>query len=369
MKSSPRVTAVVLCAGMGSRAGLGYNKVLYPVGNLSVGAFAAKKFDDYSLVVVCSQADEDILRAEIGRDDALFVRGGNTRSDSVRAALNAITDADVVIIHDGARPYIRSEVVKKSVESALVYGSGVVGVRSVNAMRRLNADGSSVAVDRGELFTVQTPQTFRYGEIKRAYKVVQGSFADDAEVYERAGFTVHLVEGDADNVKLTTPADFAGLNGAYRIGYGYDVHKLVENRKLVLCGVTIDYPLGLLGHSDADAPVHALMDALLSAAGLPDIGVLFPDTDERYAGADSVKLLENVCSRLSGFEIVNASICIMAQKPKLASIIPVMRDKLSAVLGIERDRLNVSATTTEGLGVVGEGKGIASAAEVLLKIK
>lgn len=369
MRSLPRVTAVVLCAGLGTRAELGYNKVLFPVGKLSVGASSARKFDAYSLVVVCSEQDEEQLRAELGRDDVLFVRGGSTRSDSVRAALNAIDDTDIVIIHDGARPFVRKEVIEKSIESALTYGSGVASVRSVNALRRLNSDGSSSALDRASVYSIQTPQAFRFDELKRAYSTVAGSFADDSEVYERAGFSVRLVDGDADNIKLTSPSDFAGLNCAYRIGYGYDVHRLVENRRLVLCGVDIDYPLGLLGHSDADAPVHALMDALLSAAALPDIGVLFPDTDERYAGADSVKLLECVCSKIDGFELVSASICIMAQKPKLANLIPSMRDRLSDVLSIDRDRLNISATTTEGLGVIGNGAGIAAAAEVLLKIK
>ena len=370
MKLSPKITAVVLCAGLGSRANLGYNKVLHTIGNLSVGASTARKFDEYDLVVVCANEDDEAqLKSEINRPDAIFVRGGATRTESVRNALSVIKDSDIVIIHDGARPFVSKETIKKSVDSAIAFGSGVVGVRSVNALRSLKSDGTSSALDRDTVFTVQTPQTFRFFEIKKAYDGFSGVASDDSEVYEKAGFSVNLVEGESDNIKLTTPADFLGLNGIFRIGYGFDVHQLVANRKLILCGKEFDYPLGLLGHSDADVPVHALMDALLSALSMPDIGVLFPDTDEQYLGADSIELLKKVVTLSNEFEIVNVSICIMAQKPKLASSIPQMRQNLADALNIDVNKVNVSATTTESLGIVGEGKGIASSAEVLIKRK
>ncbi len=369
MKLSPKVTAIVLCGGLGSRAKLGYNKVLHSLGNLSVGATTAKKFSSFDLIVVCSKEDEEVLQAEIGREDITFVRGGKTRTESVRNALSSVKDADIVIIHDGARPFVSKRVIEASVESALAFGSGVVGVKSVNALRKLLPNGSSIAINREEIVTVQTPQTFRFSEIKSAYDNFVGNASDDSEVYEKAGFSVRIVEGEPDNIKLTTPADFVGLNGIFKIGYGFDVHRLVENRKLILCGKLFDYPLGLLGHSDADAPVHAVMDALLSALSLPDIGVLFPDNDPTFEGADSMKLLEKVVSLSSDFEIVNVSVCIMAQKPKLASSIPEMRANLASVLGVPLESVNISATTTEGLGIVGEGKGIASSAEVLVKRK
>ena len=151
---------------------------------------------------------------------------------------------------------------------------------------------------------------------------------------------------------------------AFRVGCGYDVHKLVPDRKLILCGVQVPYELGLLGHSDADVALHALMDALLGAAALGDIGKHFPDTDERFKGADSMKLTEHVVGLLAerGWHINNVDVTIIAQRPKLASYIPAMRTKVAAVLGIDEDAVNVKATTTEKLGFTGRGEGIASEA-------
>ena len=299
MKLSSKVTAIVLCAGLGSRAKLGYNKVLHSLGNLSVGATTAKKFSSFDLIVVCSKEDEEVLRAEIGRDDITFVRGGNSRTESVRNALSVVKNADIVIIHDGARPFVSKSVIEASVESAIAFGSGVVGVKSVNALRKLLPNGSSIAINREEIVTVQTPQTFRFSEIKNAYDNFVGNASDDSEVYEKAGYSVRIVEGEHDNIKLTTPSDFVGLNGIFKIGHGFDVHRLVENRKLVLCGKSFDYPLGLLGHSDADVPVHAIMDALLGACALGDIGKLFPDSDAEFKDISSVLLLKKVAERNS----------------------------------------------------------------------
>ena len=150
----------------------------------------------------------------------------------------------------------------------------------------------------------------------------------------------------------------------FRIGCGYDVHKLVQDRRLILCGVEVPYELGLLGHSDADVALHALMDALLGAAALGDIGKHFPDTDERFKGADSMKLTEHVAGLLAerGWQINNVDVTIIAQRPKLASFIPEMRANVARVLGVEEDAVNVKATTTEKLGFTGRGEGIASEA-------
>ena len=149
-----------------------------------------------------------------------------------------------------------------------------------------------------------------------------------------------------------------------RVGCGYDVHKLVEGRKLILCGVEVPYELGLLGHSDADVALHALMDALLGAAALGDIGKHFPDTDERFKGADSMKLTEHVVKLLAerGWQINNVDVTIIAQRPKLAGFIPAMRENVARVLGVDTDAVNVKATTTEKLGFTGRGEGIASEA-------
>ena len=368
MKLSHKITAVILCAGSGVRANLGYNKVLHPYDGASVASKTVRKFMKFDrVIVVCPQSELDEFKEIFDEEKIDLVTGGNTRTESVRHALSSVNESDIVIIHDGARPFVSEKTIDDSVLSAIEYGSGIAAVKSVNALKTVK-NGKLVSLDRENTYTIQTPQTFRLAEIKTAYSKIDGSFADDSEVYEKAGFSPKLVEGSSDNMKLTSYRDFVGLNEAYKVGFGFDVHELVEGRKLVLCGETLPYHKGLLGHSDADAPVHAVMDALLSAAGLPDIGVLFPDTDPKYSGANSIELLKNVCGRLARFEIVNVSVCIMAQQPKMAPHINKMRNNLAAALGISSDNVNISATTTEHLGIIGEGKGIAAAADVLIKI-
>lgn len=363
------ITAVILCAGCGSRAGLSYNKILHPIDGVSVAARTAEKFSRFDrLIIVCRPEDEDALKNAIARPDAEYVAGGKTRTESVRNALNAIRHTDIVIIQDGARPFTDESTVDASIASALKYGSGIAAVNPTSALKV--TDGKRLSsIDRDMAFIIQTPQTFRFDEIKSAYDTVAGDYADDSEVYERAGFAARLVSGSPDNVKLTSYRDLAGLNDAYRIGFGFDVHPFADGRKLVLCGRVFEYDKGLMGHSDADVPVHALMDALLSAAGLPDIGILFPDSDIKYSGADSIGLLKQVKNMLNSYEIINASLCIMTQKPKISPYRNEMLKNLAEALETDGSKINLSATTTEFLGIIGEGKGIAAAADVLLRLK
>ena len=195
---------------------------------------------------------------------------------------------------------------------------------------------------------------------------------DDCSIFELAGLPVRLVEGDYANLKITTREDLpapAKEGDAVRIGHGYDVHRLVEGRKLILGGVDIPYEKGLLGHSDADVLVHAVADALLGAAALGDIGKLFPDTDERYKGADSLVLLGHVaaCVRQTGYEVENIDATVLCQRPKLAAHIPAMREKLAAACGVAAGEVSVKATTEEGLGFTGAGQGIAAHCVCLLR--
>ena len=369
MKSSPKITAVVLCAGSGSRANLGYNKVLHPYDNLPVAIRTIRKFARFdSLIVVCSASDEAFLKENTLDLDVRFVIGGNTRTESVRNALKVIIDTDYVIIHDGARPFVSDEIIDDCIDKALTFGSGVSAYPSLNALKQVQGD-KICSIDRNSVYIVQTPQCFDFKRLVASYGSIDGTFADDSEVYEKAGNSVTLSLGSPDNIKLTTPAHFMGLNDNYKVGFGFDVHQFKKNRKLVLCGKVFDTPYGLLGHSDADAPVHAVMDAILSAVGLPDIGVLFPDTDPAYEGADSIELLKKVVEKCTEYEIINVSVCIMAQKPKIAPHSATMRKNLALALGISEDNVNVSATTTEFLGIVGKSKGLASACDVLLRKK
>ena len=281
-------------------------------------------------------------------------------------------------IHDGARPLVTADVIARTLESAQKFGSGVAAVALKDTVKRVDED--SVVVDtppRDKLRAVQTPQTFEAGLIRKAHAAYAlGERAtDDAALAERMGVAVHLTEGDVENIKLTTPEDMLLARQVIlkregqkeekpmmRIGHGYDVHRLVENRKLILCGVEIPYALGLLGHSDADVALHALMDALLGAAALGDIGRHFPDTDPAYKGADSGKLLDHVVALLEekGYTVGNVDVTIICQRPKLKDYIEQMRENVARHLKVDVDCVNIKATTTEKLGFEGEGMGISS---------
>ena len=283
-----------------------------------------------------------------------------------------------VAIHDGARPLVTAEVIARTLESAKKYGSGVAAVPLKDTVKRVNEGG--VVVDtppRDALRAVQTPQTFEAELIRRAHAAYAlGERAtDDAALAERMGVKVRLTEGDVENIKLTTPEDMLLARQVIlkregqkeekpmvRIGHGYDVHRLTEDRKLILCGVEIPYTLGLLGHSDADVALHALMDALLGAAALGDIGRHFPDTDPAYKGADSGKLLDHVVALLEekGYAVGNVDVTIICQRPKLKDYIEQMRQNVARHLKVDADCVNIKATTTEKLGFEGEGLGISS---------
>ena len=281
-------------------------------------------------------------------------------------------------IHDGARPLVTAEVIARTLESAKKYGSGVATVPLKDTVKRVNEGG--VVVDtppRDALRAVQTPQTFEAELIRRAHAAYAlGERAtDDAALAERMGVEVRLTEGDVENIKLTTPEDMLLARQVIlrregqkeekpmvRIGHGYDVHRLTEDRKLILCGVEIPYTLGLLGHSDADVALHALMDAMLGAMALGDIGRHFPDTDPAYKGADSGRLLDHVVALLEekGYVVGNVDVTIICQSPKLKDYIEQMRQNVARHLKVDADCVNIKATTTEKLGFEGEGLGISS---------
>ena len=373
--SGHTVGAVIVCAGRGERTGLSYNKILYNLGHKTVLETTLDKFVQAhvdKIVLVISPDDKaaiDELRAPYPNTCTCF--GGETRSVSVQNGLKALPDCDIVVIHDGARPYIDPDIIDKSIVSSINFGSGIVAVPTVDTVKEVTDGRIERSIRRDRLYNMQTPQTFRYNEIVKAYNTVLGSFTDDAEVYEKAGYTPRIVVGSYDNVKITTHNDLLRtLPSSMRVGIGFDVHRLVEGRPLILGGVHINYAKGLLGHSDADVLVHAVMDALLSAADLPDIGVLFPDTDPEYENISSMLLLDRVLERVAdkGYTINSVSCVIIAQQPKMAPHIQEIRKNLAARLNLSIDRVNVSATTTENLGVIADGNAIASSASCLLSM-
>lgn len=310
------------------------------------------------------------------------VEGGDTRQQSVAKGLAALPPQTTIVgIHDGARPLVTADVVTAVIHAATAIGAAAVAVPVKDTLKRTDADGYILDTpDRANLWRVQTPQVFDRAALCAAMERAQTEgwdLTDDCQLMERAGHPVRLIPGLDTNLKLTTPEDIrlaqAILNidkeaTPMRIGHGYDVHRLVEDRPLILGGVTVPYEKGLLGHSDADVLTHAVMDALLGAAALGDIGKLFPDNDPAYAGADSIALLRRVVERLTaeGYTIGNLDATLLCQRPKLAPHIPQMRENIAAACGIDTARVSVKATTEEGLGFTGNGEGIAAHCVCLL---
>lgn len=369
-----RVGAVIVCAGKGERTGLTYNKILYKIGRKTVLETVLDKFSSTRverIVLVISEADRAVVSELISPYSNVYLCvGGDTRSQSVYNGLSALSDCDIVVIHDGARPFVTTELIDESIASAIEYGSGIAAVPVTDTVKRVS-DGEVTTLPRDELYAVQTPQTFIYKDIFDAYNSVgvDGVFTDDAAVYEKCGLTPRLIRGSYDNKKITTPNDLiSALPVGVKLGIGFDVHRLVDGRKLILGGVEIAHSKGLLGHSDADVLTHAVMDALLSAAGLPDIGVLYPDTDPKYLGISSMSLLDDTVKRIKELRlgITGISVVVIAQQPKLAPHISNIRKSLADRMGISIDKINVSASTAEKLGAIGSGDAIEVNAACLL---
>lgn len=382
-------TYVILAAGgSGTRMGAARNKIFLPLMGIPVLVRSIRLFEGLISGMVIVIRDEDLAEAESLAAAAgvsfpvSFVSGGATRQHSVLNGLRSVPfeEDDVVLVHDAARCLTPRDVIAAVLESCRRYGSGVPAVPAVSTMKYGTPDRLVVrTVDRENLFEVQTPQGFRAGALLRANAMAEkDNFAvtDDASVMEHAGEEVHLVQGAKMNMKITEKEDIriaeallsSGMP-SLRIGSGYDVHCLTEGRDLILCGVKIPHTLGLLGHSDADVALHALMDAMLGAASLGDIGRHFPDTDEKYRGISSMLLLEETCKKIisAGYRFVNADITIVAQKPKIAPFIPDMVRNVCSVLGCSAHQVNIKATTTEKLGFEGRQEGISSQAVCLLE--
>jgi 2-C-methyl-D-erythritol 4-phosphate cytidylyltransferase/2-C-methyl-D-erythritol 2,4-cyclodiphosphate synthase len=309
----------------------------------------------------------------------LVAPGGVERRQSVRNGLLALAGwaPDLVAIHDGARPLVTREMVSDGLRVAGECGAAVAAYPSSDTVKRTRENGTvTETLDRSTVYLAQTPQTFCYSLIRAAHERAEAddwAVTDDAVLCERLGHEVRVSQGHPRNLKVTVPEDLAMaewlLLGAthrppVRIGHGFDLHRLVEGRRLTLGGVQVPYERGLLGHSDADAALHAVCDALLGACALGDIGLHFPDTDPAYAGADSRELARQVAAlvREAGWAIGNVDVTILAQEPRLAPHVQAMREATARALGCEVGAVSYKATTTERLGPIGEGQAIAAEA-------
>lgn len=384
--------ALIVAAGSGSRMKSETPKQLMPykgetVLGAAAAAFACNKNIESLVITIPGGASlregayfdiAEGLHSEYDKEVHLIC-GGEERFDSVRLGLekvsamftsSGISSDDVfVLIHDGARPAVGQEIIDRNIAALDNSDAVCTAVKTVDSMRikSLNSELyypiiKTEFIDRNNLYNVQTPQSFRLSTICKAYDAaVDGGFrgTDDASVAEHAGVDISVCEGSYANIKITTKED---MPMSTRTGIGFDVHRLADGRDLILCGAPVPGSRGLTGHSDADVATHALMDAILGAAGKGDIGKHFPDTDDEYAGARSLDLLSDVMKIAGDVSVVNADITIIAEEPRLAPYIDEMRRNIAAALGIPAGAVNVKATTTEGLGFTGSGEGIAAMA-------
>lgn len=364
-----KISAIILAAGKGERAGFNKNKLLVPLHGAPVLYHTLKKFqleEIEEVIVTASKKDFKEISALCKPFGYEIVLGGKTRTDSVKNALNKVT-GDIVLIHDGARPFVSRELILNCIESVKLYGSGICAVNATDTAVYSTLGVVSDRLDRSSLYLVQTPQGFYTEDIKNAYSLAgDKSFTDDSAVYGAYIDSPRICAGDSKNIKLTFKDDFEKEYPAplscNRTGFGVDVHAFGEGNFVTLAGEKIECANSLIAHSDGDVIIHSVMDAYFSAAGLEDIGHYFPDSDEKFKGADSGRLLKNVVQilREKGFAPESVSISVQAERPRLAPHIDKMKQNLAALLSIDKESIAIAAGTCEGLGFVGEGLGIIS---------
>ena len=345
-----------------------------------------------TIVLVLHPADEELCnRVVLQRGEfnkvLCVVPGGVQRHESVEAGLKAIeVDDEIVVVHDAVRPFASDVVFSRVVEAARVYGAAVPVVAIRDTVKQ-TADGRVVAtLPRDQLGRAQTPQAFRRIVLLEAHErwAAGRGPTDDAGMVEALGHPVQVVEGDENNIKITTPGDLAWAEWYARnregdqeqrsrisVGQGVDVHALVEGRDLILGGVHVPFALGLAGHSDADVLTHAIIDALLGATGKGDIGQIFPDTDPQYKDISSMLLLHQVIELLGaeGVTVCNVDTVLMAQRPRLSPYVDEISQKLAAAMLIDPSQVSVKATTTESLGFVGRQEGMMAQAIALVEVR
>ena len=356
------ITLILTCAGVGARAGFSSNKLLQ---NLDGKTVVDKVFNTCldsglfdQIIMTANDSDYPVFLEKFG-NKATIVKGGKTRFLSVKNALDFVK-GDIVLVHDGARPFVTKKVMLDCIESVKNYRSGIAYSEQIDTIAKADGDEFIEAVyDKKYLRSIQTPQGFYTEDIKKAFSLANGDdYPDESSVYSQFIAKPKLFKGDKNNIKLTYAEDF--VKPTFRTGVGYDCHRLIEGRKLILGGIEIPHDKGLLGHSDADVLTHAVMDAILSAVALKDIGYHFPDSDKRYKNADSMKLLKKVLGLIDekGYKVSSISACIMAEKPKLLPHIPAITKSLANALKIKTSEVGIGATTLEGLGFVGREEGI-----------
>ena len=370
------LAAILVAAGTGTRFGAETPKQFLPLLGLPVIRHAA-------IALLDAGADLQPVGDAAAIDPALAglphlptVPGGATRQESVRAGLEALRPYNpaIVLVHDAARPVFPKSTIPALIE-ALAHAPGAIPAAPVADTLKLVVNGGIArTVPRDGLYRAQTPQAFRFQTLLDAHRAGVANTTDDASLLEALNLPVAIVAGSETNIKLTFPEDLARLEAIMtqnllpHAGTGFDVHAFGENRPLILCGVTVPHDRGLAGHSDADAGIHALCDAIYGALAEGDIGRHFPPGQAEWKDADSARFLVHAAGRIAarGGRLINADVTLICERPKIAPHAPAMRERLAALLGVDPAKISVKATTTERLGFTGRGEGIAAQAVAML---
>src|ERR1700726_2874850 len=389
MAKSERTAAILVAAGRGLRAGAGGPKQYRTIGGKTVFFRAMEPFCIHPLVF----AVQPVLNPD---DTALFneaarglrhqppTAGGATRQASVHAGLEALAaqEPDIVLIHDAARPFVSQALISRAIDAASRTGAAIPVIPVTDTVKLVDAGGNIEATpERARLRVAQTPQAFRFDVIleahRRAARDGRSEFTDDAAIAEWAGLTVATFEGDAANMKLTTPEDFvreearlASLLGDIRTGTGYDVHAFGAGDHVMICGVRVPHTKGFLAHSDGDVGLHALVDAILGALADGDIGSHFPPSDAQWKGASSDPFLKYAADRVTarGGRIANLEVTLICERPKIGPLRDTMRARIAEIAGLNVSRVAVKATTSERLGFTGREEGIAATASATIRL-
>jgi 2-C-methyl-D-erythritol 4-phosphate cytidylyltransferase/2-C-methyl-D-erythritol 2,4-cyclodiphosphate synthase len=389
MSNAQRTAAILVAAGRGLRAGAGGPKQYRTIGGASVIYRAMEPF--------CRHPDISAVQPVLNPDDiAMFneavrglkheapARGGATRQASVHAGLEALASQrpEIVLIHDAARPFVSAALISRAIKAVVSKPAAIPAVPVADTVKLIDANGNIAATpERARLRIAQTPQVFRFDVIldahRRAAREGRSDFTDDAALAEWAGLTVSTFDGDAVNMKLTTPDDFAREEarlasqlGDIRTGTGYDVHAFGDGDHLMICGVRVPHTRGFLAHSDGDVGLHALVDAILGALADGDIGSHFPPSDMKWKGASSDKFLNYAVERVTarGGRIANLEVTLICERPKIGPLRDTMRARIAEITGLDISRVAVKATTSERLGFTGREEGIAATACATIRL-
>lgn len=376
------VVAIIAGGGHGSRLRSRTPKQFLEVGGTSMLRRSLQAFESHQrinevIAVLPAEFVQDYQRIlPSNAKPVRVVPGGPRRQDSVANGFARVpAHSDLVVVHDAARPFVSGAVIDRTLDAAWETGAAIAALPARDTVKLADASGTHVVVDatlpRETIYLAQTPQAFRREVLRDAIALgrQRDDATDEAMLAERAGHPVRLVDGDAANIKITTEADLtlarglsadAGRGVVTRVGIGYDLHQLVEGRPLILGGVRIPHERGLLGHSDADAVCHAVVDAVLGAAAAGDIGRHFPDTDDRWKGVSSLDLLARARTIINdrGFFVRNIDVVVLAEQPKLGAYLEDMRAHVARAAGVERGRVSIKGKTNEGVDAIGRGEAI-----------